>query len=180
MRTLKFTRDFFVPMNEPTLRTIQRPDLNAVAYTYESKGVPYALAFKGKANNPAFHYRFPDVKRRTAYIENWFTGITQHEQIKKEHRIIRNKEMDEIRVGDILYHSWGYDQTNIDFYQVVARTPGTITVRELCQDATRTYFDGGHCTPLRNRFVKDSKPELLRSAKYSKWDGRPLHWSDGH
>jgi hypothetical protein len=33
------------------------------------------------------------------------------------------------QVGDVYYASWGYDQTNIDFYQVVARTPRTVRVR---------------------------------------------------
>lgn len=37
------------------------------------------------------------------------------------------------QVGDILVCSWGYDQTNVDFYQVVSVSPngGTCTIREI-------------------------------------------------
>lgn len=31
--------------------------------------------------------------------------------------------MEQIKVGDIFYESWGYDQTNIDFIQVVTISP---------------------------------------------------------
>lgn len=33
-------------------------------------------------------------------------------------------------VGDILYSSWGYDQTNIDFYEVVRRTEKSVWLRK--------------------------------------------------
>lgn len=29
-------------------------------------------------------------------------------------------------VGDVLYSSWGYDQTNVDFYKVVRRTASSV------------------------------------------------------
>lgn len=36
-----------------------------------------------------------------------------------------------VNVGDIFHHSWGYDQTNSDFYQVVKRTPKGVHLRRL-------------------------------------------------
>ena len=36
-----------------------------------------------------------------------------------------------IIVGDIFYSSWGYDQTNVDFYQVVKTTPKTIALKKI-------------------------------------------------
>jgi hypothetical protein len=41
------------------------------------------------------------------------------------------------KVGDLFYSSWGYDQTNIDFYQVVAMKGSTVTVRRC--GAKRVY-----------------------------------------
>lgn len=35
------------------------------------------------------------------------------------------------KVGDILYMSWGYEQTNLDFFQVVATTAKTIRIIEI-------------------------------------------------
>lgn len=33
--------------------------------------------------------------------------------------------------GDLLVNSWGYDQTNIDYWQVVATTAKTVTIRRI-------------------------------------------------
>lgn len=37
----------------------------------------------------------------------------------------------QIKEGSIFYSSWGYDQTNIDFYQVVKATAKTVWLRKL-------------------------------------------------
>jgi hypothetical protein len=33
--------------------------------------------------------------------------------------------------GDLYRTSWGYDQTNVEYFEVVKRTPGTVTVRRI-------------------------------------------------
>ena len=35
-----------------------------------------------------------------------------------------------LRVGDILYSSWGWEQTNIDFYQVIAIRGSAVDLRQ--------------------------------------------------
>lgn len=37
------------------------------------------------------------------------------------------------RVGDILYSSWGYDQTNIDFYKVVKVSAASVWIQKVGQ-----------------------------------------------
>lgn len=39
------------------------------------------------------------------------------------------KTIHTVEVGDVFYESWGYDQTNSDFYQVVAVTPKSVRIR---------------------------------------------------
>jgi hypothetical protein len=52
---------------------------------------------------------------------------------KKENTIKEKKQEFEhgYKVGDILYMSWGYEQTNLDFFQVVATTAKTIRIIEV-------------------------------------------------
>jgi hypothetical protein len=38
-----------------------------------------------------------------------------------------------VAVGDIFRNSWGYDQTNVDYYQVVRVTAKSVSVRPICQ-----------------------------------------------
>lgn len=48
----------------------------------------------------------------------------------------------EPKIGDILSSSWGYDQTNIDWYEVVAVTPTRSSVK-LRKIASRVIADRG-------------------------------------
>ncbi len=39
--------------------------------------------------------------------------------------------LEEIKVGDIFYTSWGYEQTNVKFWQVVKRTAKSVRLRPI-------------------------------------------------
>lgn len=59
-----------------------------------------------------------------------------------------------VKVGDIFYSSWGYDQTNIDFYQIVRLTEkGSAFVRPI--RARRVETENGHFTQEALVPVKD-------------------------
>lgn len=62
-------------------------------------------------------------------------------------------------VGTIFYTSWGYEQTNVDFYEVTHSTAKMVTVQELekVQAEDKGQFTG--CTvPLKGKYRKNSKP----------------------
>ena len=96
-----------------------------------------------------------------------------------------------LKPGDIFYNSWGYDQTNIDFYQVVSTSNKTITLRRIksafrdCND----YQMSGSKVAVKDDYCSD---ELLRKTPYLSggewrvsfefgagclWDGRPMSCS---
>ena len=59
-----------------------------------------------------------------------------------------------VHLGDIFYSSWGYDQTNIDFYQVVAlKGKHTLVLRqnEEKKGLSETSWNG-YTRPIRDRF----------------------------
>lgn len=101
-----------------------------------------------------------------------------------------------LREGDILYSSWGYDQTNVDFYQVMRITPKKVVLRKLQTILRETGFMSGEATTLLNLFEDHNKvnPNLITCkvslSKYfgdcvyfryrgvaQKWDGEPKHAS---
>lgn len=89
----------------------------------------------------------------------------------------------EVKVGMVFYTSWGYDQTNVDFYQVVEVTPKGVKVRQV---GSRSVGTEGSCDyvvpgkgfigePMFKRLRKDhnGKP-AFRVASYASaylWDG---------
>ena len=62
--------------------------------------------------------------------------------------------INKIKVGDIFVNSWGYDQTNIDFYQVVRKSKNCIFIRPINDEKD---YDNQSMTgskmPKKNNFV---------------------------
>ena len=60
-----------------------------------------------------------------------------------------------LQVGDVLYSSWGYDQTNVDFFQCVGfKGKATVTLRGIAGDSSDSGGSmGGRTTPCVGRFV---------------------------
>jgi hypothetical protein len=58
-----------------------------------------------------------------------------------------------MKTGDILYSSWGYEQTNIDFYEVVKASAKTVTVRKIKSAKTYTGDMTGKSEPMPGEYV---------------------------
>ncbi len=100
-------------------------------------------------------------------------------------------EQPKVQLGDIYVSAWGYDQTNIDFYQVVALTASgkTVTLRQLA----KTHVDAEHVLPepdaffngelLRHRVNKRGTIAVKSFAAAWRWEGKPMYqtpWGYGH
>lgn len=80
------------------------------------------------------------------------------------------QNMHSVHVGDLFYDSWGYDQTNVDFYQVVAlKGKMTAVIREIRGDCLPQGDMHGDVRPVRDAFASEETYERRTSAGY---DGR--------
>lgn len=92
-----------------------------------------------------------------------------------------------VKVGDIFASSWGYDQTNVDFYQVVKTTAKTLTLRQIEQKVVSGQGSPSEkVVPRPNKFLLNKKPMNRRMSKYGgvkihdsanayPWNGNPMH-----
>jgi len=69
------------------------------------------------------------------------------EQQKQAKLEARKQFQNPYKVGDILHHSWGYDQTNCDFYQVVEVKPASVVLKKI----------GSKTVPGSEGFMSDSR-----------------------
>ena len=68
---------------------------------------------------------------------------------------------DGVHVGDIFYCCWGYDQTNYDFYQVVAlRGKRTAVMRKNACKAEMCSDYSGYKRPIRDEFCSEEEHTL--------------------
>lgn len=63
------------------------------------------------------------------------------------------KDAHDFKVGDILVSSWGYDQTNVQWYQVVGVTPKSVKIREIQGKVQETGFMSGESVPIPDAFI---------------------------
>jgi len=75
-------------------------------------------------------------------------------QILERRQKIKNMK-NPYKKGDILYSSWGYDQTNVNFFQVIKTKPKSVVLRSISGDYTETGFMSGQTKPKKNVFVRD-------------------------
>ena len=195
MATLRLNREFYIPKN-PGTRKVSLKGTTAVVYLYERAGTPFATAFRSdRTKKPDYQYRFKDEAQRENFVRRFFKNILEREESKKERRAQRKAKAAErtYKVGDILYSSWGYDQTNIDFYEVVAlKGKCSVVLREI----RKTSVAGeDKCGPMSDQvvankgdfigepFTKRDQGGSIKIESYAyayKWDGRALYRSWCH
>lgn len=106
----------------------------------------------------------------------------------------RDSFVNPYKPGDILYSSWGYDQTNREFYQVLEVGTRSIKICEIRQERTEsTGPDSWNTAGIRGSFIDTPKwttlqinergqhsvPSPIHGCLYL-WDGVPVYASDGH
>ena len=118
-----------------------------------------AIGFAGRRNSPDFRYRFSNAERLNAYVAEYVERIRGNAQYRAQQRAQRVEASRQVivSVGDIFRSSWGYEQTNIDYYQVVAVRGRMIDVRPIGQQREGNGCpDQGYCVPVPDSFVGEA------------------------
>ena len=178
---------------------LDAPEANAVAYLYDAGTRVAAIGYSGKRNKPDFHNSYRTNEQRLAHLNKWRKNLADTLAFKAEQkakRKARNGKGHDIPIGAIFNFSWGYEQTNQNFFQVVSVTKCTVDVREIGSklvDGMDTGPMAGHVVadpdsfigePQRKRvqFTPDGRP-YLSMASYGwcdLWDGKPEYCSWYH
>jgi hypothetical protein len=169
---------------------------DAVAYLYDYKGFPGLRVFYGKQSKPVVSYYYTARKDqtaeqvRTAAIVNAFKMRQQSLAYKAERRAARNEaaKAGKVEVGSYFYTSWGYDQTNIDWYRVeklIGKTMALVVEVESmnASNGNEGWMQGKSVPgekavgePFRVRLNGDGFTVKGRYPAY-RWDGRPKNWT---
>lgn len=118
MPKMTLPREFYIPKNAVKSDIAMPEGVVAEVYTYEVAGGIYALAFYGKQSKPMWHYRFGSVEQRDTRIAETVKGLAASAKFKAERKAAKSKPHS-MKVGDVMVGSWGYEQTNVDFFEVV-------------------------------------------------------------
>ncbi len=164
-----------------------------IAYVYETPRGFAVVAYAGRAGKASFHKVYRKAEQRDNRVARFFRGLEQHALLVAERKSERSKSHT-LTVGTILHHSWGYDQTNCDYYQVISVTEHGATIREIASRtvpssevshgmadkrvAVKDQFCG---EPIKVRVRGDNYIHMSKGAlshgSVSVWDGKPNYCS---
>lgn len=125
-----------------------------------------AIFYTKKQSKSTFFNRFHTVDDMKKKINNTIANIMANEDRKKD-RATKRKAPTTLKKGDVLYSSWGYDQTNITFYKVV-KVIGSRTVQ---------------IVKIGNTIVSDNGPTTYVAPDVNRVIGKDVmtkRVSDGH
>lgn len=101
-------------------------------------------------------------------------------------------EWEALKPGDILYDSWGYDRTNVNFYVVIRTTQTQVLVQRIDDEEYEGHDAEGISTREGNKApILPPRPsgDIIRIKKYTRyipnssyrsvriWDGKPKYYS---
>ena len=142
-----------------------------------------------KGIKPAYNYAFATDADRAKFIAETKAVIDRDTEAAERRAAEYAAEAAKIQTGSILYSSWGYDQTNIDFFKVLSRKNNTVTMQKIGSKvvsynnnhmsgqkvADESVIDGEAMTKRINKFGNIT---LNSFAFCGVWDGRPLSFSE--
>lgn len=140
------------------------------------------IAFQANANKPLFYNRFRSEADRSRAFAEAIRNRKSALERKRQEQDARRMYKHDIKPGDIYYTSWGYDQTNVDFYEVIAVAEKSISVREVAQRTTDSDPPADRVVPVPGKFVGPILKKVPNANGFSvenhyarKWDGKPAY-----
>lgn len=160
---MKHKREHYIPKNAVKVNCGPAAS-GAEVWIYEAGGAPYGLAFMGKAQKPTWHFRFKSIRQRAERIKQHFELAVSVVETREKRKADRKAEPRGLKVGDVLRSTWGYDQTNVDYYEVIRLVGKTmVEYRPIGQEAEYDGWATGQCSPVPGQFIGKARRGVARS-----------------
>lgn len=169
MYGIKMTREFYIPQGA---EKIERAGVDGVVYTYTNRlGQLCAMGFTGKRAKPTWRHYFGNETSRQKKIEGHFDCCKSITDSRAARAAQRKAFAHTLKVGDILRATWGWEQTNIDYYEVT-RVVGkqTVEVRAIGAQSEATESMQGVCVPVPGSFTGEAMRRRVSSGNYVRID----------
>jgi hypothetical protein len=132
--------------------------------------LPAVRHFSGRRSKPDNNYSFKTEADRAEWVIEKIKQIDEMKKrkdaLKAEKKAKKQEMLNSVNVGDVFYASWGYEQTNIDYYQVVGKKGQTLTFRKIRSEIVKeTGPFSADVRPVKDDFI--GEPFKKRVSAYS-------------
>jgi hypothetical protein len=174
----------------PTAQVEVMPEAGLTVFRYNGAktGKPAAAVYSGRSDKPLWDYFFGSESAREQYIADQVEKSKAAMSARQERAQAKRDFQHGMKDGDILYSSWGYDQTNVNFYEVVGVVGKQVLIREVESKVVRRERGSDYVVAVPGRFkgapLKKVPQKGYRDEPYVKidqsqtaylWDGKPKY-----
>ena len=183
----------FLKMNNAVAVDSKGADARIFSWDAEKAGNKefYAMAFVGKAQKPTWMYKFRSENDRQNHIDKTIESAKSRKEEKTKRMDERKEYQHDLKVDDILVASWGYDQTNIDFFQVIKVVGKKIVIRKIASKVVDSGSTQNKVVAVKDSFIDEPMIKIPKSGYNGKvvvkiasyeyaylWDGTPRYETD--
>jgi hypothetical protein len=137
------------------------------------KGQRYNLiAFSGRKGKPDLYYSYATLGQAVDRLTNYCEGLREAQLVKAEHKARRNAPNQLVK-GTILSGSWGYEQTNQEFCEVLEVKGQRVIIRELEQQLVGSNGEqsmSGYTMPVLGKYRGKEKTCVVQYGTNVKWN----------
>jgi hypothetical protein len=151
-------------------------------WLWEENGKPYGIAFQAKSNKPLWHFSFRNEAERDRRVKQTIDSRKLTLERKQKEQQERREFKHPYNEGAILYSSWGYDETHINFYQVTDLKGKMVLVRPIASKTTKEEKGADYVSAAKDHFtgpavkVLPTPNGLKIDGHYATiWDGKPKY-----
>jgi hypothetical protein len=133
---------------------------DAVAYIREATHKQpffYALIYFGKQTKPVANYRYRSAEARAADVARYFDARQRAQEYTAKLANERKAWVNDYKIGEIVNTCWGYDQTNREYYEIVAVKGKNVTIRQIAVTSYATGWAQEQVAPLPGEYIGESK-----------------------
>lgn len=132
-----------------------------------------AICYTGKRQKSDWHFSFLSLASLEERVRQTITGLQESQERKKQRAVERNAPHN-LAVGVLMVASWGWEQTNIEYFQVTKIVSKSfIEVTPIGQTKTYDNAMSGDCLPLLGSFIGEPikrKVSMIGGRPYVKLD----------
>lgn len=137
-----------------------RDDKEALIITYEKNlegiVIPYLISFDGRRSKVTNYYRYNSKEQRQNTIDRIQKRLNEHLEYKASKKAKQSEGHSNINIGDVFRASWGYEQTNNNFYEVIGKVgKSTLEIREISQERIEDGYMSGQCKPVKGQYISE-------------------------
>ncbi|MEO4090734.1 hypothetical protein ABH307_00415 [Acinetobacter pittii] len=132
------------------------------------------------AKKPRLNFKCSSIDNLKKSVKHYMEKELAVAKVKIERKEQSKKSAEEfkakIEVGTILYTSWGYEQTNVEFYQVIEVKGSKVKLKELKQMSVAKHYMSEDVAPKPNEFLDDEVLERRILNGHIKISGSIYAW----